>query len=88
MSTQDWTLVILRVGLWLIAAGLLGVIMWGGWDLVLIARGDLAGNSISRAAMRALYAAHPGVLLLAGLLVGLLVGALLAHFGWAQVRQP
>jgi hypothetical protein len=88
VTVHAWTLVFLRVGIWLIATGLLGVLVWAGWDLVLIGRGELAGNSISQAAMRALYAAHPGVLIAITLAVGLLVGILLGHFGWAQTRSP
>lgn len=86
MTTHDWTLILLRVGAWILAAGALGLILWGGWDLVLIARGELRGNSISQAAMRALYGWHPGVLIAVSLVVGLVVGVLLGHFGWAQTR--
>jgi hypothetical protein len=86
VTTHEWTLILLRVGAWLIAAGALGFILWGGWDLVLIARGELRGNSISGAAMRALYGWHPGVLIAVALSLGILVGVLLGHFGWAQTR--
>lgn len=87
MTVHAWTLVLLRVGAWLLAAGALGLIVWGGWDLVLIARGELRGNSISQAAMRALYGWHPGALIAVSLSIGLLVGVLLGHFGWAQIRR-
>jgi hypothetical protein len=91
VTVHQWTFVFLRVGAWLLVAGLLGVIVWGGWDLVLIARGQLRGNSISQAAMRALYGWHPGVLILVAFFLGALVGILLGHFGWvlpAMRRDP
>ena len=89
MTVHAWTLVLLRVGAWTLAAGALGLLIWGGWDLVLIGRGELRGNSISQAAMRALYGWHPGVLIAVSVSIGLLFGVLLGHFGWAQTRtQP
>lgn len=87
MTAHAASLVFLRVGAWCLVAGLVGVLVWAGFDLVLIRRGELAGNSISLAAMRALYGAHPGVLIAIALVVGILIGVLLGHFGWAQVRE-
>jgi hypothetical protein len=86
VSAHEWTLVFLRLGAWLLVLSLLGLILWGAWDLVLIARGQLRGNSISSAAMHALYGWHPGALIAVSLVIGLLVGVLLGHFGWAQTR--
>jgi hypothetical protein len=88
VTDHAWTLVLLRVGAWMLAAGLLGLVVWGGWDLILIARSNLRGNSISEAAQRALYGWHPGVLLLIAFFLGALVGLLLGHFGWAQTVKP
>lgn len=89
MTAHEWTLVLLRVGAWMLVAGLAGLVVWGGWDLVLIARGELRGNSISQAAMRALYGWHPGAIIAVTFALGLLCGVLLGHFGWAQTRaQP
>lgn len=87
MTVHQWTLVLLRIGAWLLVSGLAGFVLWGGWDLVLIARGKLAGNSISGAAMRALYGWHPGVLIAVTAALSVLVGLLLGHFGWAQVKE-
>ena len=87
MTFHGWSLVFLRVGAWVLVAGLAGAVIWGGFDLVAIARGKLSGNSISLAAQRALYAAHPGVLIAITAVVCITAGVLLGHFGWAQWRD-
>lgn len=54
----------------------------GVWDLLLIQRGQLVGNSASRVLLD--YASsHPVWVFILGLMLGVLVG----HFAWPQVRR-
>lgn len=60
----------------------LSFVALGVWDLLLIKRGQLGGNSASRVILD--YAtAHPAWVFVLGLALGVLVG----HFAWPQVRR-
>ncbi|WP_242394863.1 hypothetical protein [Anaeromyxobacter oryzisoli] len=87
MTFHAWSLFFLRLGAWLLVGGASGLVVWGIFDLVAIARGELAGNSISLAAQRALYAAPPGLLIVVTAVIVLVIGVLLGHFGWPQYRS-
>jgi hypothetical protein len=68
-----------------IAAGALFAVSFltlGVWDLVLIARGQLGGNSASRV-IKDFAQAEPVWVFLLGLVLGVLTG----HFMWPQVQR-
>lgn len=76
MTAYERTVVVLIV-VGAVAAACLAAL--GVWDLLLIHRDQLAGNSASRAIYNT-ASAHPVWVFILGAALGVLVG----HFGWPQ----
>lgn len=81
MTPYQWTQRIVWTGFGLFAAAF---VLLGVWDLVLIARHQLGGNSAS-AVILGIARTQPLLVFSIGLVLGVLVG----HFLWFQtVRTP
>lgn len=94
MTMHDWTH---RLVWWGVVNVALTFAAWGVWDLVLVARGDLRGNSASGIVLEGAQR-HPAWAFAFGALVGALpwpvaalvgiaVGVLVGHFFWPQRRR-
>ncbi len=78
MTLYSWTQRIVWIGFGLFAAAFL---LLGAWDIVLIAKGRLAGNSASRVILEIARTAPIFVFV-----IGLVLGVLVGHFSWPQWR--
>lgn len=78
MTPHEQTHLLLRVVVWWFLAGVAAL---GVWDLILIARRQLAGNSASEVILE-VGRQVPGWFAVVALLVGFLLG----HLLWPQVR--
>ncbi len=87
MRLHDWSHFWARFGLISIIAGfVIGIAVWAIWDVDIIARGKLLGNSASEAIRDMLYNTPPGLLILIVSIIAFTLGTLNGHFGWPQSK--
>ncbi len=83
MTLHSWSHFWAKFGLISLLAGfVLAILVWAIWDIDLIERGKLLGNSASEAIKEMLYGTPPGLLILIVGIICFTLGTLNGHFGW------